>query len=137
MAIDTVIFDLDGTLVEHGHALLPPLLAEWGYPRSYDAVKEAVARQIHYFYNHVGAAEEQGRVEAEMTAASGIQLSMLPQPFATRHGDERRVDVAGLLEPAGDVGGDFYDFELVGGRYIYIAVGDVAGSGRWVTGDVW
>ncbi len=62
MAINTVLFDLDGTLVEHGHALLPPLLAEWGYPRSYDDVKEAVARQIHYFYNHVGAAEEQGWV---------------------------------------------------------------------------
>lgn len=61
-AIDTVLFDLDGTLVEHGHALLPPLFAEWGYERSDDDVKEATAKGVHHFYNHIAAAEEQGWV---------------------------------------------------------------------------
>jgi FMN phosphatase YigB (HAD superfamily) len=60
--IDTVLFDLDGTIVHHGNALMPELLAEWGYIRDYDAVKEAVARSIHHFYNHITQAEEQGWV---------------------------------------------------------------------------
>lgn len=60
--IDTVLFDLDGTIVHHGNALMPPLFAEWGYARSYDAVQEAVARSIHHFYNHITQAEEQGWV---------------------------------------------------------------------------
>ena len=60
--IDTVLFDLDGTIVHHGNALMPPLLAAWGYTRSYDAVNEAVARSIHHFYNHIAQAEEQGWV---------------------------------------------------------------------------
>lgn len=62
MTIDTVLFDLDGTLVEHGHALFPPLLATMGYERNADEVKLAVAQEIHHFYNHVAAAEEQGWV---------------------------------------------------------------------------
>jgi HAD superfamily hydrolase (TIGR01549 family) len=59
---NTVLFDLDGTLVEHGHALFPPLLAKWGYDRSVEEVKDAVAEEIHHFYNHIAAAEEQGWV---------------------------------------------------------------------------
>lgn len=60
--IDTVLFDLDGTIVHHGNALMPPLFAEWGYTRAYDEVQEAVARSIHHFYNHIAQAEEQGWV---------------------------------------------------------------------------
>ena len=60
--IDTVLFDLDGTIVHHGNALMPPLLAGWGYTRSYDQINDAVARSIHHFYNHIAQAEEQGWV---------------------------------------------------------------------------
>ncbi|NJN81671.1 MAG: HAD hydrolase-like protein [Caldilineaceae bacterium] len=60
--LNTVLFDLDGTIVEHSHAVLPPLLAEWGYPRLPDEVKSAFGIEIHWFYEHVLAAEEQGWV---------------------------------------------------------------------------
>ena len=59
----TVLFDLDGTIVEHGHALLPTFLSKHGHDRSLDSVKMAVSRQIHYFYNHVAAAEEQDWIQ--------------------------------------------------------------------------
>lgn len=48
--IDTILFDLDGTLVQHGHVLLPEKLAEWGHPRSPAAIEEAFAEQIQWFY---------------------------------------------------------------------------------------
>ena len=61
--IDTVLFDLDGTIVHHGNALIPPLLAVWGHPRPLDEVEEAVARAVSYFYNHIAQAEQQGWVD--------------------------------------------------------------------------
>jgi sigma-B regulation protein RsbU (phosphoserine phosphatase) len=33
------------------------------------------------------------------------------------------------MEPAKEVGGDFYDFCLIGGRNLYFAIGDVSGKG--------
>jgi HAD superfamily hydrolase (TIGR01549 family) len=52
MAIDTILFDLDGTLVQHSHVLLPEKLAEWGYARPAVAVEQAFAVQIHWFYDY-------------------------------------------------------------------------------------
>lgn len=48
--IDTLLFDLDGTLVQHGHVLMPPILARWGFPRDAALVDEIVHRQINWVY---------------------------------------------------------------------------------------
>lgn len=61
--MNTVLFDLDGTLVQHSHVLLPPILAEWGEARTLDAVTDAFARQILWFYDHVADAELHGWVK--------------------------------------------------------------------------
>jgi HAD superfamily hydrolase (TIGR01549 family) len=58
MTIDTILFDLDGTLVQHSHVLLPEKLAEWGYPRPSEVVETAFTTQIHWFYET--AAQIQG-----------------------------------------------------------------------------
>ena len=42
--IDTVLFDLDGTIVHHGNALMPVIFSEWGYQHTYDEIKTAVRR---------------------------------------------------------------------------------------------
>lgn len=52
MTVDTILFDLDGTLVQHSHVLLPVKLAEWGYPRPAAAVEAAFTAQIHWFYEY-------------------------------------------------------------------------------------
>ena len=78
--IDTILFDLDGTLVHHGNALMPPVLAEWGYPRSYDQVKEAVAKSIHHFYNHIAQAEEQHWVDELYREFYNLTLQQLAIP---------------------------------------------------------
>ena len=48
--VDAVLFDLDGTLVQHSHVLLPQRLQAWGHPRTPDRVDEAFRVQIDWFY---------------------------------------------------------------------------------------
>ncbi len=48
--LSTILFDLDGTLVQHGHVLLPAKLAEWGHPRPAEAVSQAFQEQMQWVY---------------------------------------------------------------------------------------
>ncbi len=50
MTINAILFDLDGTLVQHGHTLMPPILSQWGFPRDPAVVDDAVHRQIDWVY---------------------------------------------------------------------------------------
>ena len=68
-------------------------------------------------------AETQARIDAELAAAKAIQESALPRIFPP-FPDILRFDVYASMKPARQVGGDFYDFFLIGD-----AVGaDAAGS---------
>jgi serine phosphatase RsbU (regulator of sigma subunit) len=72
--------------------------------------------------------ESQARVEGELNAARRIQAGLLPSPrelFA----DERRFQLAALLEPARTVGGDFYDCFMVDRHRLFMIVADVSGKG--------
>ncbi|MCB0045573.1 MAG: HAD family hydrolase [Caldilineaceae bacterium] len=80
--ITAILFDLDGTLVHHDDALIPGLLAEWGYIRDYAAVKEAVAHSIYHFYNHIRQAEEQDWVEELFRDFYHLTLKNLDVPDA-------------------------------------------------------
>jgi len=66
MTIDAILFDLDGTLVQHGHVLLPAQLAEWGYPRSQEAVNAAFAVQIQWFYTYTAQLAAAGREDPHL-----------------------------------------------------------------------
>ena len=64
------------------------------------------------------------RIESELNIASGIQMAMLPQDFP----QDERFDCYATLTPAKEVGGDLYDFRLIG-DVLYFSVGDVSGKG--------
>ena len=64
------------------------------------------------------------RYESELSIARDIQMSMLPQNFPRR--DD--CDIYAMVQPAKEVGGDLYDFIVVGNS-IYFLVGDVSGKG--------
>lgn len=70
----------------------------------------------------------QERIRAELAVAARIQKSMLPQEFPSlpRSGE---FDLYALMNPAREVGGDFYDFFLVDNDHLCVSVGDVAGKG--------
>jgi adenylate cyclase len=72
--------------------------------------------------------EAAARVQGELDAAREIQFNLLPK-LEDVHRDDLRYTLATMLEPARDVGGDLFDFFLIGEDKLFMAVGDVAGKG--------
>ena len=78
-------------------------------------------------------AEAETRMDAELATAHTIQESALPRVFPP-FPDISRLDVYASMQPARQVGGDFYDFFLIGdstpdaGKLAFV-VSDVSGKG--------
>jgi len=72
--------------------------------------------------------EAAARAAGELQAARRIQMGLLPSPAAL-FADEHRVELATLLEPARTIGGDFYDYAMIGVDHLFFVVGDVSGKG--------
>ena len=81
-----------------------------------------------YVAEIVANTAEKERTQAEMEAASQIQLKMLPQiepDFSGRKGYELYAD----MKTAVQVGGDLYDFYYLDDDRLVITIGDVSGKG--------
>lgn len=65
------------------------------------------------------------RMESELRIAKDIQASMLPVEFPER----KEFDLFALMDPAKEVGGDFYDFFFVDDHRMCFVIGDVSGKG--------
>lgn len=71
---------------------------------------------------------EKERIGAELDVAAKIQSSMLPCIFpAFPNRDE--FDIYATMNPAKEVGGDFYDFFMVDNDHLAFVVADVSGKG--------
>lgn len=70
----------------------------------------------------------QARVDGELAAAREIQLGILPDPDGLT-GLPPGLEVAALLEPAREIGGDLYDLFVLDERRLFFMVGDVTGKG--------
>lgn len=70
--------------------------------------------------------DENLRMSAELDVARQLQMMVLPAEGEISAIDE--LDVAGYMQPADEVGGDYYDIVSVGDS-IYIGIGDVTGHG--------
>lgn len=68
------------------------------------------------------------RIEKELSEAREQQLSMLPDTFPDG-GPEHAVSIHAVMQPAREVGGDFYDSFAVGPGAVCVAVGDVSDKG--------
>lgn len=68
------------------------------------------------------------RNAAELNVATNIQKSMLPCIFPA-FPERREFDIFATMNPAKEVGGDFYDFFMVDDRHLAIVVADVSGKG--------
>jgi sigma-B regulation protein RsbU (phosphoserine phosphatase) len=69
---------------------------------------------------------ENVRMGAELDVARRMQMMVLPKPEELR--SVPRLDIAGFMEPANEVGGDYYDVLQLGSR-VKIGIGDVTGHG--------
>lgn len=82
------------------------------------------ARLKEYMGEVARSAAEKQRLESELDLARNIQLGMLPKDI-----DCPGYEFAGMMLPAKEVGGDFYDFFRVGEQKLCFVVADVSGKG--------
>ena len=71
---------------------------------------------------------EKERINTELSMATQIQESMLPSIFPP-YPDRKEFDIYAAMDPAREVGGDFYDFFLVDENHLGIVIADVSGKG--------
>ncbi|MBE6863595.1 MAG: serine/threonine-protein phosphatase [Ruminococcus flavefaciens] len=71
---------------------------------------------------------ERERISTELSLATQIQAAMLPHdfpPYPERH----EFDIFATMEPAKEVGGDFYDFFFIDDDHLCLVMADVSGKG--------
>ena len=71
---------------------------------------------------------EKHRIESELDMAKRIQLSMMPSVFPP-YPDRNEFEIYASVEPAREVGGDFYDFFLIDKDHLCMVMADVSGKG--------
>ena len=81
-----------------------------------------------YVQNLTRITAEKERISTELNLAARIQESMLPTDFPA-FPDRDEFDVYALMNPAKEVGGDFYDFFLIDDDHLALMIADVAGKG--------
>ena len=76
---------------------------------------------------HKEEAERQ-RLSTELQMANRIQNSILPHNFPA-YPDRKDFDIYATMDPAKEVGGDFYDFFLIDEDHLCMVMADVSGKG--------
>ena len=71
---------------------------------------------------------ESSRIESELNLASNIQADMLPNIYPA-FPERSEFDIYATMNPAKEVGGDFYDFFLVDDDHLCMVMADVSGKG--------
>ena len=72
--------------------------------------------------------EERQRIETELDVANRIQADMLPCIFPA-FPERPEFDIYAVMNPAKEVGGDFYDFFMVDEKHLGVVIADVSGKG--------
>ena len=76
----------------------------------------------------VAITSQKERIETELLLAHDIQDSMIRKDF-DEFNDNQNYEIWGLMKPARDVGGDFYDYFRIDEENIGFVIGDVSGKG--------
>lgn len=97
------------------HVRLADLLAE--RTRDLEVVREALAERAQLT-----------RLRQEMEVARALQLGSLPQVFPP-FPERTDFEIHAAMEPAREVGGDFYDFALLDDDRLAVMIGDASGKG--------
>ena len=83
---------------------------------------------VEYVGNLTKATAEKERISTELSLAQRIQADMLPNIYPA-FPDRPEFDIFASMEPAKEVGGDFYDFFFVDPDHLCMMIADVSGKG--------
>ena len=92
------------------------------------AFLEMTEKMKEYIANITEITAEKERIGAELNVATKIQADMLPKIFPAFPG-RSEFDVYAQMDPAKEVGGDFYDFFMVDDDHLAIVIADVSSKG--------
>jgi phosphoserine phosphatase RsbU/P len=81
-----------------------------------------------YIANLAETTAAKERIESELKIARAIQMSFLPKRFPP-FPQKQAFEIYAALEPAREIGGDFYDFSLLDDNQLFFTIGDVSGKG--------
>ena len=88
-----------------------------------------LAKEIDEYLNQIEiATAEKERVSIELELATRIQEDSLPTDFPAFPG-RQDFDIYASMDPAKEVGGDFYDFFLIDETHLGLVMADVSGKG--------
>lgn len=90
--------------------------------RSFNFMTESLQ---HYIVDLKEATAKEERIASELSVATQIQAQMLPTEFP----DEKNYTIYATMDPAKEVGGDFYDFFMADKDHLAMVMADVSGKG--------
>ncbi|MCL2754886.1 MAG: PP2C family protein-serine/threonine phosphatase, partial [Oscillospiraceae bacterium] len=90
-----------------------------------NSIEKMTTDMISYIDNLTAVTAEKERIGAELSVATKIQASMLPREFPRTE----RIELFASMQPAKEVGGDFYDFFYVDENTLAVVMADVSGKG--------
>lgn len=93
-----------------------------------EAMKEMELDLTKYEANLTQIIAEKERIGMELSLATAIQAAMLPHDFPP-FPDRKEFDIYAMMEPAREVGGDFYDFFFIDEDHLCLVIADVSGKG--------
>ena len=93
-----------------------------------DSFRSMTARMKKYVSDIETITAERERISTELSLANRIQAAMLPSIFPP-FPDRREFDLYAMMDPAREVGGDFYDFFLIDDDHLCLVMADVSGKG--------
>ena len=93
--------------------------------RSFESLS---ARTRHYIEQVTKVTAEKERIGTELALANRIQADMMPNIYPA-FPDRKEFDIYATMDPAKEVGGDFYDFFLVDDDHLCMVMADVSGKG--------
>lgn len=94
--------------------------------KEFDSLSDGINTTVATLKQHI--ADEAARIDAELEYAKTIQRNALPSvfpPFPERDDFE----IYASMTPAKEVGGDFFDFELMDNTRLGFCIADVSGKG--------
>ena len=99
----------------------------WFFPLYLTVCIIFVIEFVLIFHSILSASREM-KSAAELNVATNIQQSMLPCIFPA-FPERKEIDIYATMDPAKEVGGDFYDFFMVDDKHLAIVIADVSGKG--------
>ena len=85
-------------------------------------------KTVRYMDEVLKVTAEKERIGAELSLATRIQSNMLPHIFPA-FPNRFEFDIYASMDPAKEVGGDFYDYFLIDDDHLCMVMADVSGKG--------